>query len=126
MTLTNAQISRIRELYAKGYAKIDIAKKIGCSRKTVIKYLESVPKPKEAKESVEGLEKEFERLKNKIELLDEAMGIAAEKLLKLDHLPIKNIYDDCVCSHCGSKYLIAIKYKCTRCDTEGWWGYHPR
>jgi predicted DNA-binding protein YlxM (UPF0122 family) len=95
MTLTNAQISRIRELYSKGYSKTDIAEKTACSRKTVIKYLKGKFKPQKAKEKIEALEKEIEALKKQIE-----------------RIPIKNLYDDFVCNQCGSKYLIAI-HRCS-------------
>lgn len=126
MTLTNAQISRIRELYSKGYSKTDIAKKIGCSRKTVIEYLKGEFKPKKAKEKIEELEEELETLKKQIKIFESTMSVANKRITKLERMPITNLYDDFVCNHCGSRHLIAIKYKCTRCGKEGWWGYHPK
>ena len=30
------------------------------------------------------------------------------------------------CDGCKSKGLVAVKIRCTKCDKETWWGYHPK
>ena len=27
---------------------------------------------------------------------------------------------------CGSKRMVAVSVKCTKCDAETWWGWHPK
>lgn len=42
-----------------------------------------------------------------------------EKILSM------GLYERFKCEKCDARHLIAIKYKCTNCDSEGWWGYWP-
>jgi hypothetical protein len=43
----------------------------------------------------------------------------------LDNTLTKNIRDRFTCSACGTKGLVAVRIKCTKCDRETWWGRHP-
>ena len=36
-----------------------------------------------------------------------------------------NLREDFKCESCGSKGLVAIHIRCTRCDEESWWGWWP-
>jgi len=64
---------------------------------------------KDAVESVKALWEAFEGLSRRV-----------------NQIPILNLYEDFTCSSCGSKHLIAVKFKCTNCGYEGWWGYWPK
>lgn len=43
----------------------------------------------------------------------------------INSMPITNLGRS-KCKHCGSKGLNAIKYQCTQCGTENWWGRWPK
>ena len=38
---------------------------------------------------------------------------------RLREIPISNLYRDFKCSLCGSKHLVAVKFKCISCGYEG-------
>lgn len=42
-------------------------------------------------------------------------------LLKLKDIPVKDLYHNFKCSKCGTKHLMAVNVKCTKCDEESWW-----
>jgi len=44
--------------------------------------------------------------------------------ISLDNTPAHNLRNR-FCCDCGAKGLVAVKVKCTRCDRETWWGWHP-
>lgn len=56
----------------------------------------------------------------------EGLGDLGERVAKLEKIPITNLYDDFKCSNCGSTHLVAVKIKCTKCNTETSWGYQPK
>ncbi len=51
--------------------------------------------------------------------------ISIKDLIKLKDIPIKDLYRNFKCPKCGSKHLMAVNVKCTKCDEESWWGYWP-
>lgn len=57
---------------------------------------------------------------------NEVMYRIEENIGKLTRIPIWNLYDNFVCSQCGANHLIAVRFKCTKCGREDWWGYHPK
>jgi len=45
---------------------------------------------------------------------------------RLREIPISDLYRKFKCELCNSRHLVAVKFKCTSCRYEGWWGYWPR
>ena len=81
-------------------------------------------------EEVKRLRDELRALADRVEKLEERVSAVQVDIMLLDdrlrEIPISNLYRDFKCSLCGSKHLVAVKFKCTKCGYEGWWGYWPR
>jgi hypothetical protein len=40
--------------------------------------------------------------------------------------PTSGLRSRFACSKCGSRELVAVNIRCSHCDTEAWWGWHPK
>lgn len=60
------------------------------------------------------------------EYLDGYLYDLHQKVENLQHIPIENLYRDYECGNCHSKHLVAVRFKCTQCDKESWYGYWPK
>jgi hypothetical protein len=45
---------------------------------------------------------------------------------RLDATPMISLRERFQCESCGSKQLVAVKIRCTKCGYETWWGWHPQ
>jgi len=43
----------------------------------------------------------------------------------VDGIPLKDLRNRFKCKDCGATTLVAANVKCTKCDHEYWWGWHP-
>ena len=81
-------------------------------------------------EDVRRLRDDLRALADRVEKLEEGVSEIRADVAALERrlreVPISNLYRDFKCDICGSKHLVAIKFKCTSCGYEGWWEYWPR
>jgi len=70
----------------------------------------------------EGVKKLLE-LSERLEAVEKGL---AETVRTVNSIPISNIYERFKCGVCGSKHLVAVRFRCTKCGMESWWGIWPK
>lgn len=83
------------------------------------KQVTSDPDQKE----VESLKKAVERLRRELTEYEEYVD---KIIAELDSSPLIGVKERFKCSSCGSSGLLAVKLRCTQCNSETWWGWHPK
>lgn len=56
--------------------------------------------------------------------LNDRLNNLTRRMEKLEDSITRSLNSEWKCSECGAKGKVAVRFKCTACDDESWWGYH--
>jgi len=123
-----------KELIEWGFAKQAVSRVKKHLKDEVTQSIEDVPGHKQdieiqadSDELITTLVDEISTIRQKLAELEAQVAsiMPAEEIQALFRsTPVHNLKNQYECE-CGSKGLVAFRFKCTACDKESWWGWIP-